>query len=289
MACYQRASFLVVFLHPDFMTEENLLNEDENVEPASEMWPRYFMRISYDGTNYHGWQRQTNGHSVQAEIEGALRKLLRQEKVVTVGCGRTDAGVHARDFYLHFNAENHIEDLETIFFKLNMMLPHDIGLFRIWEVPHLAHARFDAMERSYEYHIHQQRDPFVERFSTFYPWPLDMDKMNEAAALLLNYLDFAAFCKSGGGQKTTYCDVREARWVKEDYKWVFHITADRFLRNMVRSVVGTLIAVGRGKIGVDDFRTIIEAGKRKMAGESVDARGLHLTRIIYPDMDRIRV
>jgi len=252
--------------------------------PQSEqpMWKRYFLHISYDGTNYHGWQRQLNGHSVQEEIVAALRKLLRQEKVVSVGCGRTDAGVHARDFYLHFNAEKPIANKEEILFKLNLMLPKDIGLFGMWQVDYLAHARFDAVERSYEYHIHQQRDPFIQRFSTFYPWPLDVAKMNEAAHLLLRYNDFAAFCKTGGGQKTTICDLRKAFWVQDDYKLIFHITADRFLRNMVRAVVGTLLEVGRGKISIEQFIAIVEGGKRTRAGESVAAQGLHLTSIVYP-------
>jgi tRNA pseudouridine38-40 synthase len=270
------------------MNDEILDSLEDNEKIESAMWQRYFLRISYDGTNYHGWQRQPNGHSVQEEVESALRKLLRQEKVVTVGCGRTDAGVHARDFYLHFNAEKRIENQADFYFKLNMMLPRDIGLYRLWEVDNLAHARFDAIERSYEYHIHQIRDPFVERFSNFYPWPLEVDRMNEAAAVLCEYKDFASFCKTKGGQKTTLCDVRRAEWVKQDYKLIFHITADRFLRNMVRSVVGTLIDVGRGKMRLDDFCTVIETGNRKMAGESVAARGLHLTRIVYPDMDLIR-
>jgi tRNA pseudouridine38-40 synthase len=253
------------------------------LEENRPMWKRYFLHISYDGTQYHGWQRQLNGHSVQEEIESALRKLLRQERVVSVGCGRTDAGVHARDFYLHFNAEKPIENKEEILFKLNLMLPKDIGLYGLWQVDYLTHARFDAIERSYEYHIHQKRDPFIQRFSTFYPWPIDVTKMNEAAALLLNYTDFAAFCKSGGGQKTTLCDLRHAHWVQDDYKLVFHITADRFLRNMVRAVVGTLLEVGRGKISLEQFTQIIEGGKRTKAGESVPPQGLHLTQIRYPE------
>lgn len=257
-------------------------NDNKTAIAEAPLWRRYFLHISYDGTNYHGWQRQLNGHSVQAEIEAALRKLLRQEKVVTVGCGRTDAGVHARDFFLHFNAENPIENKEEILFKLNLMLPKDIGLFGLWQVNNLAHARFDAIERSYEYHIHQRRDPFIQRFSTFYPWSLDIDKMNEAASILLNYKDFAAFCKTGGGQKTTLCDLRKAYWVKDDYKLVFHITADRFLRNMVRAVVGTLVEVGRGKMNLEQFVAIVEGGKRTQAGESVPAQGLHLTSIVYP-------
>lgn len=264
------------------MNESNLTLEENRP-----MWKRYFLHISYDGTNYHGWQRQLNGHSIQEEIESALRKLLRQDKVVSVGCGRTDAGVHARDFYLHFNAENPILNKEELLFKLNLMLPKDIGLFGLWQVNYLAHARFDANERSYEYHIHQKRDPFIQRFSTFYPWPLDVEKMNEAAKTLLNYKDFAAFCKSGGGQKTTLCDLRRAEWVHDGYKLVFHITADRFLRNMVRAVVGTLLEVGRGKLTQDQFTQIIEGGKRTQAGESVPAQGLHLTQIRYAE-EKIR-
>jgi tRNA pseudouridine38-40 synthase len=258
------------------------MEELQAQEEQPVMWKRYFLHISYDGTHYHGWQRQLNSHSVQEEIESALRKLLRQEKVVSVGCGRTDAGVHARDFYLHFNAEKPITNKEEILFKLNLMLPKDIGLFGLWQVGDLTHARFDAIERSYEYHIHSRRDPFIQRFSTFYPWSLDIDRMNEAASLLLSYRDFAAFCKTGGGQKTTLCDLREARWVQDGYKLVFHIRADRFLRNMVRAVVGTLLEVGRGKMDLNDFRRIVEGGKRTQAGESVPAQGLHLTRIVYP-------
>jgi tRNA pseudouridine38-40 synthase len=263
------------------MEEKSGLNDPAGEEERP-LWKRYFLRLSYDGTNYHGWQRQPNSHSVQEEIEQALRKLLRQERVVTVGCGRTDTGVHAREFYMHFNAENPELNLKDILFKLNLMLPHDIGVYALWQVHDKAHARFDATERSYEYHIHQQRDPFITRFSTFYPWPLDIQKMNDAARMMLEYKDFSAFCKTGGGQKTTICDLREAHWVRDDYKLVFHITADRFLRNMVRSVVGTLIEVGKGKMGLDDFRKIIEGGKRSQAGESVAPQGLHLTRIVYP-------
>ena len=260
------------------------MNENNDMSSVDKpLWKRYFLHISYDGTNYHGWQRQLNGHSVQEEIESALRKLLRQERVVSVGCGRTDSGVHARDFYLHFNAENPIINKEEILFKLNLMLPKDIGLFGLWQVDYLAHARFDAIERSYEYHIHQKRDPFIQRFSTFYPWPLAVEKMNEAAAHLMRYKDFAAFCKTGGGQKTTLCDLRKAYWEVDDHKLVFHITADRFLRNMVRAVVGTLLEVGRGKITVEQFIAIIEGGKRTQAGESVPAQGLHLTEIKYPE------
>lgn len=240
------------------------------------------MELSYDGTNYHGWQRQPNGNTVQEEIEAALRKLLRQDRVVTVGCGRTDAGVHARKFYLHFNAQKEIPSIEEVFFKLNMMLPWDIGVHAIFPIHDKAHARFDATERSYEYHLHQTRDPFIHRFSNYYPWELDIEAMNEACRKMLNYNDFAAFCKSNGGQRTTICDLRRAEWIKNGDRLVFHITADRFLRNMVRAVVGTLVEVGRGKMTPDQFAEVVETGNRKKAGESFEACGLHLTQIKYP-------
>lgn len=256
--------------------------EAPDIAPETSMMPRYFMHLAYDGTNYHGWQRQPNGHSVQAEIEGALRKLLRQDKVVTTGCGRTDAGVHAKSFYLHFNSFKEIDDIPEVLRKLNMMLPWDLAIFDLYRVPDKAHTRFDAIERSYEYHIHHRRDPFVQRFSWYYPWSLNVDAMNEAAAVLLEFNDFGAFARTGGGQKTNLCDLRRAEWVRKDDKLVFHITADRFLRNMVRAVVGTMVKVGRGKLNAEDVRSITASGQRSKAGESVPACGLHLTEVKYP-------
>jgi tRNA pseudouridine38-40 synthase len=271
------------------MEEDINMEDDINTEIQSketqdqtEMWKRYFMHISYDGTDFHGWQRQLNSHSVQEEVEMALRKLLRQTRVVSVGCGRTDAGVHARQFFLHFNAEKPIEDLDGFFFRLNMMLPKNIGIYKVWQVDNLAHARFDAIERSYEYHLHQIRNPFIERYSTFFPWELDIEKMNEAAQLLLNYSDFAAFAKTGGGSRTTICDLRRAEWKSYEERMVFYITADRFLRNMVRAIVGTLLDVGRNRISNQEFIDIIEGKSRSSASDSAAGRGLHLTQIIYP-------
>ncbi len=264
--------------------EEDILEQPEE-EITREWQKRYFMHISYDGTNYSGWQRQLNSHSIQAEVEAALCKILRQERVPTTGCGRTDAGVHARNFYFHFNTERPIENMKDIYFKLNMMLPQDIGLFKLWEVHDKAHTRFDATERSYEYHIHQVRDPFVKDFSWFCPWPLDVEKMNDAASILMNYRDFASFCKTKGAQKTTFCDVRKAYWVQNGSKLVFHITADRFLRNMVRAIVGTLLDIGKGKMTKEQFAAIIEGHSRTLASESAKARGLHLTEIKYPYID----
>jgi len=262
--------------------------EDEILVPEEEekiIWPRYFMHISYDGTNYNGWQRQLNGKSIQAEIEGALSKLLRVERVVTIGCGRTDSGVHARNFYLHFTIAKEIENIDDVFFKLNMMLPFDLGLYKLWQVHDKAHARFDATERSYEYHIHRVRDPFVHQFSTFFPWPLDLEIMQKGAAKLLEYKDFASFCKSRGGQRTTICDLRTAYWEILPDKLIFHITANRFLRNMVRAIVGTLLDLGRGRITLDEFVKVIEGKKRANAGDSAKPQGLHLTEVKYPFID----
>jgi tRNA pseudouridine38-40 synthase len=250
-------------------------------------WPRYFLRIAYNGGNYHGWQRQINGHSVQAELEKALRTLLRQEKVITTGCGRTDTGVHARSFFVHFNAQDEITDSDDIVRRLNKVLPNDIAVYELFRVPDLAHARFDAVSRIYEYFLHQLPDPFLTGQSMYYPWPLDMDAMNEAALLLIGKGDFASFCKAGGTQKTTLCVVTHAAWVQEGYRMIFRISADRFLRNMVRAVVGTLLDVGRNKLSVAEFSEVIHGKQRSLAGESVNACGLFLTEVNYPGSIRL--
>jgi tRNA pseudouridine38-40 synthase len=245
--------------------------------------PRYFMRLAYDGGQYHGWQRQPNSHTVQAELEVALCNLLRQRPVITTGCGRTDAGVHASDFYLHFDVEKEIEHREDLMFKLNNCLPKDIGIYGIWRTADKAHARFDAVQRSYEYHVHTRRIPFVRQFSSFYPYQLDVESMNEAAAHLIGKKDFAVFCKAGGGQKSTICDVRRAEWVDNGSQITFYITADRFLRNMVRAVVGTLFDVGKGKMSPDQFKELMKESERALAGDSVYPTGLLLTEVLYPE------
>jgi tRNA pseudouridine38-40 synthase len=261
----------------DFTEEPIQENETEFV-----IWPRYFLEIAYDGKNYHGWQLQPNGNTVQAEIELCLRRLLRQEKVVTVGCGRTDAGVHARKFFLHFIAHKEIEDLEDLYFRMSHMLPKDIALYRVFRVADMAHARFDATERSYEYHIHNKYNPFIRAYSTYCFFPLDIEKMNEAAKFLLGRKEFGSFCKTQGGQKTMFCDVRRAEWETTSTGIVFHITADRFLRNMVRAIVGTLVDVGRGRMSIQQFEDVIKSNTRQEAGSSMNAHGLFLTDIKYP-------
>ena len=241
---------------------------------------RYFVSISYDGTAYHGWQVQPNGHSVQAELQRCLSTLLRDDISVT-GAGRTDAGVHARCMVAHFDIEGPIDEAQLTY-KLNRILPRDIFVQKVWEVDNEMHARFSAVSRTYYYYIHTQKDPFLRAYSCELHYPLDFPKMNEAAARLLHYDDFGAFCKSHTDTKTTLCKVTQARWVQlSPSSWYFEISANRFLRNMVRAVVGTLIDVGRGRLSVDDFCKVVEGKKRTEAGESMPAHALFLQNVTY--------
>ena len=241
---------------------------------------RFFISISYDGTAYHGWQVQPNGHSVQAELQRCLSTLLREEIAVT-GAGRTDAGVHARCMVAHFDIEQPIDEGQLTY-KLNRILPRDISVLKVWEVANDLHARFSAVSRTYHYYIHTQKDPFLRSYSCELHYSLDFAKINEAAACLLQYEDFGAFCKSHADVKTTLCQVTQARWVQQSsYSWYFEISANRFLRNMVRAVVGTLIDVGRGRLTVDDFCKVVEGKKRTDAGESMPAHALFLEDVSY--------
>lgn len=241
---------------------------------------RYFVWFSYDGTAYHGWQIQPNGNSVQEELQRALSTLLREEISVT-GAGRTDAGVHARQMVAHFDFSEAI-DLEQLAYKLNRILPCDIAVDRVELVDDDMHARFSATSRTYHYYIHTKKDPFSRPYSTELHYELDFDKMNEAGRILMTYNDFGAFCKSHSDVKTTLCRVTKAEWVQtSETSWYFEITANRFLRNMVRAVVGTLIDVGRGRLTLDDFRKVIEGKRRTAAGESMPANALFLENIRY--------
>ncbi|MCH5217193.1 MAG: tRNA pseudouridine(38-40) synthase TruA [Muribaculaceae bacterium] len=244
---------------------------------------RYFLRLSYDGTDFHGWQRQPNAPSVQQKIEEALGTVLRHDTPVT-GAGRTDTGVHAREMYAHFDSDTTF-DPEGLKRSLNNMCGHSIAIHDILRVKDDAHARFDATARTYQYRIITRKDPFQDR----YAWRLqqipDLDVMNWAAALLLLTADFTSFAKLHGDAKTNICNVSNAAWTIDEASGVitFTITADRFLRNMVRAVVGTLIEVGRHKLSIPEFRQVIRAKDRCEAGMSVPAKGLFLTRIEYPD------
>lgn len=241
---------------------------------------RYFIEFAYNGKNYCGWQYQPHSPSVQETLNKAISTLLRQEIDIT-GAGRTDTGVHAKQMYGHFNFENEFT-IESLIHKLNSFLPKDIVVYRIIPVDEDAHARFDATSRTYEYHITTYKDAFDFDGSWHNAKPLDVAKMNEAAKILFDYTDFKCFSKTNTDVKTYNCDVQEAFWQQNGTKLVFTVTADRFLRNMVRAIVGTLVNVGLGKVTLDDFRTIIESRDRGNAGFSVPAHGLYLTKVIYP-------
>ena len=238
------------------------------------------MTFSYDGSRYHGWQIQPNGDSVQAKLQHALSLLLRSEIIVT-GAGRTDAGVHARMMVAHFDYEAEI-DGRQLAYKLNKLLPYDIAVDRVEHVADDLHARFSATSRMYRYYLHTTKNPFLSNTSYEIHYPLDFSKMNEAAKVLLDYEDFGAFCKSHADVKTTICHVTVAEWHQTSpTTWYFEIRANRFLRTMVRAVVGTLVDVGRGRVSIDDFRKIIEGKKRTEAGESMPAHALFLEDITY--------
>lgn len=241
---------------------------------------RYFTQLSYKGTNYHGWQVQPNAISVQGVLEETLSTMLREEIKVT-GAGRTDTGVHASFFVAHFNITKSILDPNFVY-KINNFLPHDIAIYKLWEVQPAAHARFDALSRTYKYYISREKNPFWEEIAYRYLTPLDIGKMNKAAECLFDYFNFTSFSKLHTDVKTNNCTIDKAIWEEEGNLLIFTIKADRFLRNMVRAIVGTLLEVGKGKLGVDDFRKIIEKKDRGEAGASAPAQGLFLAGIEYP-------
>lgn len=241
---------------------------------------RYFIWFGYDGTQYHGWQTQPNGVTVQSELERCLSLLLREQVAVT-GAGRTDAGVHARQMAAHFDTAADV-DAPLLVKKLNGLLPSAISVGRIEPVPADMHARFSATSRTYHYYIHTRKNPFIRQYSQEMHYQLDFDLMNEAGRILMEYDDFGAFCKAGSDVKTTLCRVTHAHWHQtSDTEWYFEITANRFLRNMVRAVVGTLIEVGRRRMTLQEFRKVIEGGRRTQAGESMPAKALFLERVTY--------
>ena len=243
---------------------------------------RYFITLSYDGTRYHGWQVQPNGPSVQEKLQWALSTILRQQDIQVTGAGRTDAGVHARMMVAHFDVETMNFELQDLTYKLNRLLPQDIAIQKIEPVSDEMHARFSATSRTYHYYIHTVKDPFLRAYSCELHYPLDFQRMNEAAAILMTYDDFGAFCKAHADVKTTLCHITVAQWHQtSNTSWYFEITANRFLRNMVRAVVGTLIDVGRGRLSLDDFRKVIEGKRRTEAGESMPANALFLEEVKY--------
>ena len=241
---------------------------------------RYFVTFSYYGSRYHGWQIQPNGDSVQAQLQRGLSLLLRQEVMVT-GAGRTDAGVHARMMVAHFDFPTSLDE-KQLAYKLNKLLPGDIAIAGVRQVEENLHARFSATSRMYRYYVHTAKNPFLRNTSCELHYPLDFNKMNEAADMLKRYDDFGAFCKAHADVKTTLCKVTVARWHQTSpTTWYFEIRANRFLRNMVRAVVGTLIDVGRGRLTMEDFQRVVEGKKRTEAGESMPAHALFLEDITY--------
>lgn len=243
---------------------------------------RYFIELSYNGKIYHGWQKQPNAKSVQEVLENALSLLL-DEKIAVIGCGRTDAGVHASQFFLHFDISKKVEEIK-LQFKLNAFLPNDIAIYQIFKVENDVHARFDAIYRSYEYRISLGKNPFlVDTTLQIKNKVFDMEKMNKAAKIMCEYKSFKCFSRSNTDVKTYNCTITNAVWKNEDNLLIFYITANRFLRNMVRAIVGTLLEIGTGKISIDDFKNIIKNQDRTKAGASVKAQGLFLCKIEYPE------
>ena len=242
---------------------------------------RVFIKLAYKGTNFFGWQIQPNQPSIQETIEVELTKLNSGSEVKIVGCGRTDTGVHASEFYAHADIPFEM-DLDQLKFKLNNMLPTDIVVYEIMAVDAEAHARFDATSRTYHYFIHQTKDPFINEISWYRTQELDLETMNQACLILKNHKDFECFSKVKTDVTNFNCDVTNALWVKSEKGYIFTITANRFLRNMVRAIVGTMIEIGEGRMSIDQFKNVLISKNRSEAGQSVPANGLFLAQITYP-------
>ncbi len=247
--------------------------------------PRYFIQLCYNGTTFNGWQVQENTKNTIQHILQEKLSIIFSEQIEIVGCGRTDAGVSAKDFYAHFDCNKtdlHLPETNYIY-KLNKILPFEIAIKKIYSVKNDASARFDAEFRTYEYLIHTYKNPFLYQSSLFIYGEINIKLMNEAAKYLLSVTDFTSFSKVNTQNKTNNCNVIFAQWIKQnEHEYVFKITANRFLRNMVRAIVGTLLEIGKGKITLSEFKTIIDNKNRSDAGMSVNAHALYLTEISYP-------
>ena len=244
--------------------------------------PRYFMELCFDGTPYRGWQRQAAAPSVQEEVERALRLKLRLPELHVVGCGRTDTGVHASNYFLHFETEQPLAAPDAFTQAMNSLLPPPIAAKRTFEVEAKAHARFSATEREYTYLVHRTKDPFLHDRSYLLRPELDVEAMNAACNFLVGKQDFSCFQRTGSDNRTAICDVRQARWAATKQGYRFTITADRFLRNMVRAIVGTCIRIGKGQWRSGDMQAVLASKDRSRAGKSAPACGLYLSRIAYP-------
>ncbi|MDH7911298.1 tRNA pseudouridine(38-40) synthase TruA [Winogradskyella sp. SYSU M77433] len=242
---------------------------------------RYFIELSYNGKAYHGWQNQPNAITVQEVLEKALSTILKSE-ISIVGAGRTDAGVHASQMFAHFDYDENFEAKDLVY-KLNSFLPKDVAIQQIFKVKPEAHARFDAVSRTYHYKVSTSKNVFDYDFAYEVQLPLNVDAMNKACKILFEYRDFQCFSKSNTDVKTYNCDIKEAYWTSNNNQLIFTITADRFLRNMVRAIVGTMVNIGLGKLKPEDLHAIIKSKDRGEAGFSVPAHGLYLTEIVYPE------
>jgi tRNA pseudouridine38-40 synthase len=244
---------------------------------------RYFIYISYKGTSYHGWQLQPNSITVQKILENALSVVL-SEEITTTGAGRTDSGVHALFFCAHFDSLlPDLNERKKLVFRLNRFLPEDISVNAVRKVNPDANARYSAVSRTYKYYISRTKDPFFNSSSWFLHGDIDVEAMNQACSILYRHSDFTSFSKLHSGAKSNICRIYDARWEKKDNRLIFTIRADRFLRNMVRAIVGTLIEIGFGKMTLDEFEDIIAAKDRCRAGTSAPAKGLFLVDIEYPE------
>lgn len=247
---------------------------------------RYFIKLSYKGTNYHGWQFQPNAKSVQEELERVFSIILQKQTSIT-GAGRTDSGVHAKDYIAHFEMEDldYDKNLKQLIYKLNSLLPSDIAINEIWPVKEDSHARFDATKRTYYYFINYRKSPFLIDTAWMQYSELNIDLMNKACEILMKYDDFTSFAKLHSDNKTNICKLMQAKWSDNEQEgyYKFEITANRFLRNMVRSIVGSMVYIGKGRISLEDFKSIIEAKDRSQGGISAPAKGLFLVKIEYPE------
>jgi tRNA pseudouridine38-40 synthase len=260
------------------------MNVTDSSETSLDKMNRYFLKLAFDGTLYHGWQFQKNAETVQDILNKALSLLIPGSGKLT-GAGRTDAGVHAREFYAHFDCEE-VLDLpvrKKLVFKLNRYLPADIVIHDIIPVKPKANARFSATSRTYKYYLHTFKDPFREKYSQYFYGKLDLELMNEGANILVKTNDFTSFSKVDTDTRTNICMVDSAFWIEDGNKIIFTIRADRFLRNMVRAIVGTLMELGKGKMNLAEFENIIATRNRSDAGESGVAKGLFLEKIEYPE------
>ena len=245
--------------------------------------PRYFIEVSYKGANYSGFQIQQNANTVQAEVEKALKIYYKEEYKLT-GSSRTDAGVHATQNFFHFDTNSLIEDGS---YHLNAILPCDIVIKKIFQVQADSHCRFDALSREYVYYIYQQKDPFLKDKAYFFPYLLDIELMQKAATELTNYKDFAAFSKLNTQAKTSFCNILNSQWKLESDTLSYHVTSNRFLRGMVRGLVATMLQVGRNKLNLEDFTSIIISKNCAKADFSAPPQGLFLNKVNFPSLSII--